>query len=107
MTSISRERRRFCRRQVRLPVSFAERQAGRLPGWSFGEIRNVTSMGAMISSRGFQDFAVGTIMEILCFPENSWQDDGDRLQVPFRIVGRVVWQDADLGLLGIAYLRED
>lgn len=103
MSSNPIERRKSPRRQIKLAVAIFFLPQKGLPSWSFGEIRNVSALGAMICGSRLQQAAEDTVIEVLCFPQYIHLPPADG-RVCYLITGRVVWQDIVSGTMGVKYI---
>ncbi len=72
--------------------------------YHFGEIRDVSTAGAMVKVVGLINFEKDSELELLCFPfiDSSIK----KTQIPFRILGRLIWIDHGKRLIGVAFNGE-
>ena len=106
MTLLDEERRRYPRRTIRLPISLArQNEYMTLHDWYFGEIRDVSVGGARISLTSEMDLKTNALLKMLCFPVHATACKED--VIPFRMYGRVIWQDDAKRYLGVYYVEKN
>ncbi len=99
------KKRKWPRHRVEIPVSV---KCPALPGadhaWHIGITEDISVDGITIQSSSIPVLKPGTLVSVLCFPEDNAQLFQVSEPEPVSMTGRVVWQDKGRHMTGIEIL---